>query len=164
MRLTWTLTALGIVPTTSLLPILPQKASAQDYAEEQMAICAQLNAGKSPQQLALEWAVYVENAIEANQFNPGDREVAYQFFGNVLGQAVTNYCPEQTQALIEAQSATSAGYQPPSSTCNFNVFSQSPSNGTYGNAANAWGNWFNNFGGRWMPRITGRTTQELYGC
>ncbi|MCU0569214.1 MAG: hypothetical protein MUF49_21900 [Oculatellaceae cyanobacterium Prado106] len=168
MGLTQTLTALGttlgIVSAITFLPILPQKVSAQDYNEQLVAICSQLNGGKSPQQISLEWAVYIENLIAANQFSPNDREAAYQFFGYMLADAIVTSCPEQTQALIEAQSATSAGYQPPSATCNFNVFSQSPNNSTYTNAANAWGNWFNNFGGRWMPRITGRSTQELYGC
>jgi hypothetical protein len=164
MKLTRTLTAVSIISTISFLPLLQPKASAQDFAAEQQAICAQFDAGKSVQQLASDWATYVENQIAANQFSAEEREQAYQAFGNLLSAAVTNYCPRYTEALIEAQSAASAGYQPPSTTCNFNVASQSPNNSTFTNAGNAWVNWFNNFGGRWMPRITGRSTQELYGC
>jgi hypothetical protein len=92
------------------------------------------------QQLALDWATYVENQINANQFAAEDRGQAYQVFGYLLSASVTNYCPGYTEALIEAQSAASAGYQPPSSTCNFNVASQSPNNSTAVNAGNAWVN------------------------
>jgi hypothetical protein len=65
---------------------------------------------------------------------------------------------------IESQSTTSPGYQTPSRTCNFNVYTPSPNNSTSANAAFSWVNAFNNFGGKWMPRITGQTTQQLYGC
>jgi hypothetical protein len=163
------LTAIGIVTATSLLPLLPQKASAQiaeEYAANLVAICNQLNSGKSILQISSEWVVHVDSLIAANQFlTEADRATAHQFFGQLLVDSVYNYCPEQTQALVDAQSAaTAASYQPPASTCNFSNLPISPNNNAYVNAGNAWGNWFNDFGGRWMPGITGQTTQEIYGC
>jgi hypothetical protein len=75
---------------------------------------------------------------------------------------IDNY--QRTVNNIEAQSAASVGYQAPSTTCNFNVYTPSANNSTSTNAAFSWVNAFNNFGGKWMPRITGQTTQQLYGC
>lgn len=75
---------------------------------------------------------------------------------------IDNY--QRTVNNIEAQSAASPGYQAPSTTCNFNVHTPSTNNSTSTNAAFSWVNAFNNFGGKWMPRITGKTTQQLYGC
>jgi hypothetical protein len=187
MKLINILTVIGTVSAISLVTILPKKASAQDFAQYKVSICAQLDAGKSPRQLATEWVQNVEYLISMNQLNPGQRNQAHQFFSILLAQAVTGYSPSHLQALnargnfnqtsqsiidnyqrtinnIEAQSAASPGYQAPSTTCNFNVYTPSPNNSTYTNAANSWANWFNNQGGKWMPRITGKTTQQLYGC
>jgi hypothetical protein len=75
---------------------------------------------------------------------------------------IDNY--QRTVDNIEAQSAASPGYQRPSTTCNFNVYTPSANSSTSTNAAFSWVNAFNNFGGKWTPRITGKTTQELYGC
>lgn len=75
---------------------------------------------------------------------------------------IDNY--QRTVNNIEAQSAASPGYQAPSTKCNFNVYTPSANNSTSTNAAFSWVNAFNNFGSKWMPRITGQTTQQLYGC
>jgi hypothetical protein len=75
---------------------------------------------------------------------------------------INNY--QRTVGNIEAQSAASPGYQPPSTTCNFNVYTPNANNSTSTNAAFSWVNAFNNFGGKWMPRITSKTTQQLYRC
>jgi hypothetical protein len=123
-----------------------------------------LNSGKSFPELAQQMARFINYEIANNRLSPQRRHEAAIFFSNLTNLAVSNYCPVHMQALIEIQSASAPGYQPPSRTCNFNIFPQSPNNSTYANAANAWGNWFNNFGGKWMPRITGKTTQQLYGC
>jgi hypothetical protein len=83
-------------------------------------------------------------------------------FNQTSQSIIDNY--QRTINNIEAQSAASPGYQAPSTTCNFNVYTPSPNNSTSTNAAFSWANAFNNFGGKWMPRITGKTTQQLYGC
>jgi hypothetical protein len=169
MKLTHTLTVFGTVSAFLLLPVLQQKASAQNLADpltNQMAqaICSDLNSGRSFPELAQQMARFINSEIARNRLSPQRKNEAAIFFSNLTNMAVINYCPVHTQALIEIQSASAPGYQAPSKTCNFNVFPQSPNNSTYANAANAWGNWFNNFGGKWMPRITGQTTQQLYGC
>jgi hypothetical protein len=83
-------------------------------------------------------------------------------FNQTSQSIIDNY--QRTVNNIEAQSAASPGYQAPSTTCNFNVYTPSPNNSTSTNAAFSWVNGFNNFAGKWMPRITGQTTQQLYGC
>jgi hypothetical protein len=169
MELRYTLAVFGTVSALLFMPILQQKASAQNLADPQtnqlaQAICYDLNSGRSFPELAQKMAIAIDSEVARNRLSPEKRNEAAIFFSNLTNLAVSNYCPVHIQALIEIQSASAPGYQAPSKTCNFNIFPQSPNNSTYANAANAWGNWFNNFGGKWMPRITGQTTQQLYGC
>lgn len=101
MKLIRFLTGITTGCLISFLPILPQKASAQNFANEQMAICAQLNAGKSVMQLTSEWAQYVESMIAMNRFPPQRRNEAYQLFGSLTVQAVKTYCPAHIRAVYE---------------------------------------------------------------
>lgn len=55
MKLINILTVIGTISAISLMTILLKKASAQDFAQYKISICAQLEAGKNPRQLATEW-------------------------------------------------------------------------------------------------------------
>jgi hypothetical protein len=101
MKLTHTLIAIATGFAVSLSPVLSQKASAQNFTNEKIAICGQLNSGKSLLQLTTEWGQYVESMISMNQLSPGQRNEAYQLFGNVTVQAVKTYCPAHMQAVYE---------------------------------------------------------------